>query len=385
MKNYNYIIAGAGCAGRSLLVHLIRSGNFGDKKILLVDSDIKSLNDRTWCFWEKEPGPFEAIVSRRWSKLKFKAGGSEEYLDISPYQYKMIRGDDFYEYTDSIIHAAPNVTFRQGRVGNVFNASGEACAIIDGQLVTADYIFSSIPYPITLQTDRYTYLLQHFKGWLIETPEPHFRPDMPTLMDFAGQQHYDGGFFYTLPYSTNKALVEFTMFSASRLSPEAYEVALAQYIREQLKCTSFRLLEVEDGVIPMYDHPFRNYDERIIYLGTPGGNTKPSTGYTFRFIQKHSRAIIDRLSIGLHPGTDTPRFDRFRFYDSILLRLLGGNALTGEAIFSRLFRRNQPAAVLKFLDNETSCWEELCIFTTLQKRVFAKETFRKLKGYIHPQ
>ena len=53
---YDYIIAGAGCAGLSLAVHMIHSGKFSDKKILIVDKDDKQKNDRTWCFWEKEPG-----------------------------------------------------------------------------------------------------------------------------------------------------------------------------------------------------------------------------------------------------------------------------------------------------------------------------------------
>jgi len=61
-EKYDYIITGAGCAGLSLAMHMIHSGRFSDKKVLLVDKDPKRANDRTWCFWEKEEGLFQSIV-----------------------------------------------------------------------------------------------------------------------------------------------------------------------------------------------------------------------------------------------------------------------------------------------------------------------------------
>jgi lycopene beta-cyclase len=62
MPRYDYIIAGAGAAGLSLLTRMIACGKFSDKKILIIDKAAKTVNDRTWCFWEKEQGFFEDIV-----------------------------------------------------------------------------------------------------------------------------------------------------------------------------------------------------------------------------------------------------------------------------------------------------------------------------------
>src|SRR5688572_12426028 len=94
--DYDYIIAGAGCAGLSLLARLIRSNQFNDKKILLIDREPKNKNDRTWCFWEKDTGFFEDLVYCRWNKLWFHGKNFSRRYEISPYQYKMIRGIDFY-------------------------------------------------------------------------------------------------------------------------------------------------------------------------------------------------------------------------------------------------------------------------------------------------
>ena len=82
---------------------MIKSGKFDAKKILLVDKVEKNKNDRTWCFWETENDLFESIVYKRWGKMWFHDIGFSKLLDISPYQYKMIRGLDFYNYCFGII------------------------------------------------------------------------------------------------------------------------------------------------------------------------------------------------------------------------------------------------------------------------------------------
>ena len=46
-------------------MRMIKSGKFSDKKILLIDKEPKTKNDRTWCFWEKGNGFFENIVAKK--------------------------------------------------------------------------------------------------------------------------------------------------------------------------------------------------------------------------------------------------------------------------------------------------------------------------------
>src|SRR5687767_3750621 len=102
-EKYDYIIAGMGCAGLSLAVHLINSKKFSHKKILIIDKDDKKKNDRTWCFWEKEAGLFESIVYRRWKKAWVHDSSLSKLMDLSPYEYKLIRGIEFYNYCISLI------------------------------------------------------------------------------------------------------------------------------------------------------------------------------------------------------------------------------------------------------------------------------------------
>jgi lycopene beta-cyclase len=83
-NQFDCIISGAGCAGLSLAVHMIHSGKFDNKKILIVDKEEKIKNDRTWCFWETQPGLFEDIVYKKWEKAWFHGDGFSKLMELQP-------------------------------------------------------------------------------------------------------------------------------------------------------------------------------------------------------------------------------------------------------------------------------------------------------------
>src|SRR6476661_7476448 len=119
--HYDCIITGAGCAGLSLVQHLIHSGKFSEKKILIIDKDAKQKNDRTWCFWEKENGLFQSIVRKEWKHLFFHSHSVSKELNIQPYTYKLIRGIDFYNYCLNEIRHHPNIIFLNATVENIIS------------------------------------------------------------------------------------------------------------------------------------------------------------------------------------------------------------------------------------------------------------------------
>ena len=126
----------------------------------------------------------------------------------------------------------------------------------------------------------------------------------------------------------------------------------------------------------MTNATFPFYHNGVYNIGTAGGQTKASTGYTFQFVQKQSSQIINCLETGnsLESLSFTP--NRFRFYDSVLLQLLVSKNLEGREIFTRLFARNKASTVFKFLDNETSLQEELRLISTLQTLPFLKAAWQ---------
>lgn len=377
-KNYDYIISGMGCAGLSLAIHLVRSGKFADKRILLVDKDDKRENDRTWCFWETGSGLFEQVVHHRWNKLWFHASRFSRLLHIDPYTYKLIRGEDFYRYCLSVIRQQSNIEIRKGTVEQLVNESNGATVMVDGKPLTCHYAFNSILFEKPVLKEKEHYLLQHFKGWLIETSSPRFNSSEATLMDFRTGQEQGTTFVYVMPFSATTALVEYTLFTKELLEHREYDEGLEKYISQWLKIDDYTVKEEEFGIIPMTNHLFPAVNGHIINIGTAGGQTKASSGYTFQFIQKHSARLVESLVKKKNPFIARPAGPRrFRFYDSVLLNILANNKLPGDKVFAKLFQKNKPQQVLRFLDNESSYMDELKIISSLPTLPFLKAAYRQ--------
>jgi lycopene beta-cyclase len=196
-------------------------------------------------------------------------------------------------------------------------------------------------------------------------------------MDFRVRQDRGTTFAYTLPISETKALVEYTLFTTDLLKKEQYDLELKSYIDNVLKIEQYKIIDDEFGVIPMTNAKFPFYENGMYHIGTAGGQTKASSGYTFQFIQKQSQRITDYMIEERSLKSIPDDAKRFHFYDTVLLRLLAEKKLGGDEIFSRLFQRNKASAVFKFLDNETSIAEELKLISTLPTLPFLKAAVKK--------
>ena len=382
MKHYDYIIAGAGGAGLSLVFHLLQT-RLRDRTILIIDKDEKQQNDRTWCFWEADEGLFEEVVHRRWQQMYFHGEAYSELLNLAPYHYKMIRSHDFYQYVKARTAAHSNVTWLSTEVQATHETGGGAQVVTSAGTYAADWVFSSLRDPHERQhLNGHVYLLQHFKGWVIQTPHDFFDPEKATLMDFRVEQRDQCRFFYVLPTSRRTALVEFTLFSFELLPEHEYERALRQYLHQFLSLETYTIAHEEFGVIPMTNKPYSaQRSEHVINLGTAGGMTKPSTGYTFQRIQQDSQQLVGSLlRTGKPERHPTVWHQRFFLYDSTLLQVMKNNRYPAKTIFTDIFRNNPPARVLRFLGEETSVREELLVASSVKKGEFIQGMWRAISS-----
>jgi lycopene beta-cyclase len=379
VKHYDYIISGSGAAGLSLLMRLMQHKAFHDKKILVVDKAPKNQNDRTWCFWEKENGLFEPVVHHKWQQVHFFSEQFSSLLNLLPYQYKMIRGIDFYNYVFNEAQKHANIIFEYGNVETISNEGDKAFVVVNGTEHIADYVFNSILFGSTSVPPNKIYLLQHFKGYMIETDDAVFNPAQATLMDFRVGQNNGTTFAYVLPVANNRALVEYTLFTAQLLDEKEYDVALHNYITSYLNISNYRITEQEFGIIPMTNMKFVGKVGRVINIGTAGGQTKGSSGFTFQFIQKQSQQLVnDLLQYGEPKEHDSLLHKRFKFYDTTLLNILHTNKLAGHKVFADLFQKNPTDRVLRFLDNESNMADELRLMGTLPQGIFMKAAIEEI-------
>ena len=364
-NKYDYIIAGAGCAGYSLLYHLLQDPILSKKRILVLDANFNKGNDRTWCFWEDQAGPFESIVCKKWSNIEVLKGSMHRSLPTAPFEYKMIQGIDFYQYVGDFAKGFDNVEWVASNILTIDSINANSAKVNwEGGTAIAEYVFSSINGE-RIQSK----LWQHFKGNVVEFDGPVFDDRMARLMDFNVPQMDATAFMYLLPLTDKKALVEYTLFSPSILEESKYDTVLNAYMEEHYKGQAYKIQHTEMGAIPMTSNKLTSNNGPVFSIGTMGDAVKASTGYAFQFIQKQTQQIVSQLKLNqaLNPAV---HHTRHQFYDAVLLYILEHQKMAGDEIFARIFKKNTAATVFKFLSNTSSLLDDIKIMTSLPTQIF---------------
>lgn len=369
---YDLIIAGGGMSGLSLAWYLAKGGYTGE--VLIVDSTFAPINEKTWCFWSKETPPFKEIVFRSWNKAFFSALDMSAFLYLKDYSYHAIRSSDFKEYVLTELKKYSNFDILEENILDVSSNSKKAMLITkNSDRYLANHIFQSIFKP-DWKTPKYP-LIQHFLGFEINSDHSVFDPATFTIMDFDSSFEDGVAFMYVLPFAHDKALLEFTVFSETVLDKEIYQQKIEEYIDQKfgLHTSEYTVNRTEYGEIPMQDLDYKPTLEQNIYnLGTVGGLTKPSTGFTFLRTQEYTKQLADSIISGKKPLLPPrPKF-RYRYYDLLLLHILSNSTQESVKVFHDLFKKNKFDDILSFLSEDSTFAQDLKIMSSVPYLPFFK-------------
>jgi lycopene beta-cyclase len=379
---FDIAILGSGAAGLSLAVELADNA-FKDKTVLILDQEYKILNDRTWCSWINAADRYDDICIKTWKKLSFfTEDGTHLDLEIAPYRYRMIRSADFYSYCYNILSSQDRMVVVQDNAIQVTELDEVVSIQTSNQVFTAKQVFTSI-IPTLPTTHKYPSVLQHFKGWIINTPQPTFTSETATFMDFRLPQTDEVRFMYVLPLDEKTALIELAVFSNKIWQQDAYDDCLNIYIKETLGIKEYKVNETEFGVIPMTTYPFYKHNtKKIFHIGTAGGAVKASSGYAFKRILAHNEAIIYCLKNNQDVSHSYHIFKpRYKHYDATFLDVILHTKYKGSRFFYSLFKSNKASEVFDFLDEKTSIFQDIKLMIgtniPLFARSFIKAFFKK--------
>lgn len=381
MSQYDYIITGSGASGLMLAYRMANDSFFDNSSILIIDKEKKNSDDRTWCFWENGKGEWDDLLHKSWDKILFESNIYKNTIPLQSYKYKMLRSGVFYNKLWSIINTKNNFRFIEDTVVNIKNSTnGAIVETLNSKYFTTKLLNSiDLNKNYTLQK-KYPVLLQHFCGWFVETDKNLFDDSTATFMDFTVNQKRNTRFMYVLPISPNKALFEYTLFSKEVLTKEEYESELIKYLATK-SITEYTITETEQGVIPMTSYKFwKQNSKNILHIGTVGGWTKASTGYTFKNTSKKTIQLIAFLKTE-NDFTHFRKKTRFWWYDLLLIDVLSSHNHLGSKLFSTLFQRNSLKNVFRFLDEETSFIEDLRIMLSMPPLKFIVALFRRVLNF----
>ncbi|MEX0723592.1 MAG: lycopene cyclase family protein [Gracilimonas sp.] len=381
-SKYDIIIAGGGLSGLSLAWYLANGGYKGE--VLVVDSTFAPTNDKTWCFWTKKEPPFKEVIYKKWKKTWVSVLDYSTFRYLNEYGYYCIRSGDFREYVLRELRKHKNFDLLEDNILDLSSNKNKAVLLTKGgDSYLANYIFQSVLKPKNLDPSQIKYpLIQHFLGWEIEVLEPAFDPETFTIMDFDNEFSPGVGFMYVLPFTHNKALFEFTAFSDEVLEKKTYKKKIRHYLYHQygLDKEHYEIKRREYGEVPMEDRPHLPvYENSIFNLGSVGGMTKPSTGYTFTRIQNYTQKVAQNLIQGFEPLPPKPSKFKYRYYDQLLLHILSKSTEDSLRVFHSLFKKNSLDDILRFLGEESSFRQDLKIMSSVPYIPFFKAISKNLK------
>jgi lycopene beta-cyclase len=356
-------VLGGGLAGLSLVLQLLDRGVTA--RITVVEPRARYTDDRTWCFWDTDAHPFRHLIADRWPVWHVHDREAAYACGEGTYAYARLSSGDVYAYALDRIARADNVRLWRGT--RVHRLDGRRVHTDAGTL-EVDLVYDGRP-PRLPETAAGPRLLQQFVGRRIRTGRDMFDPAACTLMDFRLPQREGIAFLYVLPHSPREALVEATVFAAHRVPAGRLDAILDDALAARIDAP-VETLGQERGAIPMAP----NLGEAssapgVIPIGTRAGAPRGSTGYAFLPIQRHSRALADRLARG-DPGPAAMRGRLTDWLDRVFLARLVARPDAAPADFGRLFARVPADRLVRFLMETGGPLDHLRVMAALPTGAF---------------
>ncbi len=356
VADYDVAIIGAGLAGLSLATRLAEPA-FAGLRVLVLEPRTQYRRDRTWSYWSMTPHPFQAAVTSSFDRWRVVSRDRSVLRGAPGLRYESIPSDRLYRIALERLRAAPQIEFRQGVSVQASEHSDSVQLRFGTETVRARHAFDTRP-PARLASHG---LSQRFLGWEIETPDDVFDPSTVTLMDFRCPQAGAAHFTYILPSTSRRALVEDTWFAPPGLEQPDHEAAIRDHLMACHGVTRFEILFEERGALPM-NPIFRPVaGRRLLPIGMAGGGARPSTGYAFNAIQAQCDTIAADLLAGRTPRPVRPRPRVVRAMDRVLLDMVYRQPELAAPLFTSLFDRCEPQALVRFLNDRASLPDLLAV------------------------
>ncbi len=381
---YDIIIGGGGCSGLSLAWHISQKDR--DKNILIIGKEETPDQGKTWCYWSKDDLPSPVKPDHVWESVEIFAGKAHIREKLKKLTYNCIKSTSYHRQMTEALASMPNIDRIEADVEGYGETKQRVGVQADGKTFTSEQFFKCYGKPDT-KNSRFV-LKQHFKGIEIVTDKPVFDPDTARMMDFRVKQKDGATFFYVLPFSKTEALVEYTLFSPALLEDEAYDEAIAAYLKQEfgLGSDNYRCSRTEFGVIPMADRLHtQGPGKRIHFCGTASGIPKASTGYAFSRIHRQAALIAESISAGKKVTVPPSSSLRYRIYDLVMLDVLTRRKQIIVEVFEALFTKNPVERILRFMDEKSTLSEDLSVMASVPRIPFLKAVARNsdlIKGGV---
>lgn len=289
MADYDLILVGGGL--QNALVALGALAHNQKRSIALIEREAELGGNHTWCLHAHDipehARHFTApLVGHAWAGYDVRFPG---YTRTVTGGYSAVTSAHFAQYVRGRLQAAPCVTLRLGTSARTLQADG--VVLEDGEPLRGRLVIDARGPERHTAPDGCGF--QKFVGLELEFDAPH-QVERPIVMDATVEQLDGYRFFYTLPLSPTRLLVEDTRFS---LQPALDRPALRDHVHAYAARFGRIAAQVreESGVLPMpYRGEFAPRLSSPLIAGYRGGFFHPATGYSFPAALRLAQHIATR-------------------------------------------------------------------------------------------
>jgi len=366
MKEFDYIILGGGLSGLTLAYELNKQGCLENKTLCILEKRKEYSRDKSWSYWDFENNKFPSCVIGSWDSFSITFKQKTINITCPQSPYRTIDSKKFYDFVTEQLRNNNNITTImdcdiQTIESHVIhtNKGGYIGKVVYDSLIDLSY-----------QTPT---MYQHFFGCEVETDSDCFNENIVDLMNFDCPQ--DGGlhFFYTLPFSKNKALIETTWYSKTIKKQSEYQNEIDHYLRE--KNIKGNITYSEYGAIPLNltkNNKESSSSKDYIKIGSAGGLTRASTGYTFQAIQSFSEQLASNVKLDRKLTAPNIRHKKYDFLDEIFLSVIEYEHKSMPIIFFNLFKNSDSITTISFLSDRSNWIQDLKVILSMPKLIFIK-------------
>jgi len=339
---YDLVLVGGGLQNGLVALRALH----GDPmcRIAVVEAGASLGGNHTWCVHagdipERAQSWFDPLIVMRWPAYDVLFPGQERTLSS---QYAYVSSEHFARVVTDLLTQRAQCSLFLGQRAVAVQAGRVRLA--DGRELRGRVVVDARGPEPSAFAGQCGY--QKFVGQEIELRRPHGVPH-PVMMDARCAQLDGYRFFYVLPLSPTRLLIEETRFSlTSTLSVEAGRAEVKAYAARFGEIAS--IVREEIGVLPM---PWamalpESHTDRYWVAGYRGGFFHPATGYSLPVAVRFAESLCNHLQHG--DASALPRFLHEHRSQATFALHLNRLLFTGFAetdmwgVLARFYRLSEP-------------------------------------------
>lgn len=357
-KKYDICFLGGGVA---TAIHLLAHQEFfRSKKVLILEKSSQFDRDKTICSFSKADLPF--LKTKKWWRFQAKTKLKQMSYDSKiPYQFLDLK--ELYDQLEKFLSENPNIEVEFNRAISSFQEREPGFLIDEFE---AEHIIDSRPLMIDQE-----HWIQHFYGVEVEFEEDHLIHG-PVIMDIDESFKEGLKFYYLIPKSPRRLLVELTFFSAKVFEKEFYKKDLEAYLLENFS-KKVKAMKEEFAQIPLVViKPPEILPKNYHVIGCRAGNLRASTGYSVW------RSLFQSVERGPLPSLHQDlKWTFIQWMDEVFLRVLRARPDLAAMIFGSFLEKLKAPSISSFMSENPSWLSLLKVILVMPWAPFSKALLTK--------